>query len=145
MDTVKISADGRYMYRRTHVVGPSTQVACVILDQTIHAEDKELVERCTRLLAVHGIGIIRFVGLFAGRYVTMQGIHVGPDNDKEIAQAASGAALVVCAWGGSKDLEQRAARVIWVPLRDAKLWCFTGESGDRPPLKLYRGGACREP
>jgi hypothetical protein len=64
-----------------------------------------------------GFGGLRVANIFALRSTDPDVLYthpdpVGPDNDDAIVMSCEGAGLVVCAWGGHGNLQQRGSAVL---------------------------------
>jgi hypothetical protein len=103
------------------------------------------VARCERRAMDLGYGGLEVVNLFALRSTDPEPLYthpdpVGPENDKAILDAVTGAGLVVCAWGKHGKLLQRAAHVLRL-LRNAgvTVHCLKLNQDRTPTHPLYVG------
>jgi hypothetical protein len=80
-------------------------------------DDDPTIRRCVGFARAWGYGGVSVTNLFAYRATdpaTLKAVAdpIGPDNDREIAEEATIAKLVVCAWGEHGTLLGRAERVV---------------------------------
>ncbi|QCO56554.1 DUF1643 domain-containing protein [Pseudorhodobacter turbinis] len=108
-----------YRYALTRVWDPQgDKVTFVMLNPSTATEvqNDPTVERCERRARTLGFGAFRVVNIFAWRatdpkVMRAQEDPVGPGNDAAIAQAASWADRIVCAWGTHGAHLDRGANV----------------------------------
>lgn len=75
------------------------------------------VERCERRARMMGYGGLRVANVFALRSTDPKALYqhaapIGKDNDAAILESATGAGIVVCAWGGHGNLNNRGSKVL---------------------------------
>lgn len=110
---------GLYRYRLWREWDASKPVAvfCMLNPSTAdEVQNDPTVERCQRRAVAMGFGRLEVVNVFAFRSTDpgalyVQADPVGPDNDRAIIDAVSGAGLVVCAWGKHAALNGRGEQV----------------------------------
>lgn len=110
-------------------------------------ESDPTMTRCVNFGRDYGYGAIRIVNLYARRSpyptdiidaINSDGAHsvIGPRNDRYIMSAARRATTIVCAWGGAKFAQARAADVHRMLCRTAKpliAFGFTRSGAPRHP------------
>ena len=94
------------------------RVAFIMLNPSTASElrNDPTVERCERRARALGAGAFRVVNLFAFRATDPRDLRaapepVGPDNDRILAEAATWADRIICAWGVHGTHQGRAASV----------------------------------
>ena len=75
------------------------------------------VERCERRARMMGYGGLRVANIFALRSTDPKALYqhtdpVGKDNDAAILELVNGAGIVICAWGGHGNLNNRGTKVL---------------------------------
>ncbi len=80
-------------------------------------ENDPTVERCERRARSMGFGGLRVANIFALRSTDPLALYSHPDpvgngNDESIRVSVDGAGIVICAWGGHGNLNDRGKRVL---------------------------------
>lgn len=108
-----------YRYRLWRKWGDQPPAVFVMLNPSTADEIKNdpTVERCERRARAMGFGGLRVANIFALRSTDPAALYqhadpVGPDNDAAIIESVAGAGIVVCAWGGHGNLNDRGAAVL---------------------------------
>jgi hypothetical protein len=104
----------KYRYRlwRTWDASLPKLVFCMLNPSTAdEIENDPTITRCQRRAIRLGFGSVEVVNLFAWRSTTPDDLYqvddpIGPDNDKAILQAARGAKMLICGWGGHDSATQ---------------------------------------
>lgn len=117
------------------MLNPSTADASV---------DDPTVRRCQRFARAWGYAGVTVVNLFALRSTDPAVLRrhpepVGPGNNHAIVEAATAAALVVCAWGVHGAVNHREAEVLAL-LTHLDLYCLGVTAGGAPRHPLYLHG-----
>jgi hypothetical protein len=111
---------GLYRYRLWRAWGPSGRTILWVMLNPSTADDlgnnDATIERCERRSAAWGFDRMEVVNLFAFRSTEPKLLRsaldpVGPENDRHILEAASGTALILCAWGSHGLARSRSASV----------------------------------
>lgn len=105
-----ISPCGTYRYRLWRVWNVNLGLVCFVMLNPSTADeeaDDPTIRRCIRFAKDWGFGGIEVVNLYAYRAtdpaaLSLAADPVGPSNDVEIVTAATGARLVVAAWGATR-------------------------------------------
>ena len=145
--TAKLDDSGRYRYTLGREWAPGPHVLWVMLNPSTADADQDdpTIRRCIAFSRAWGYGSLVVVNLFALRSTKPIALYhssdrVGPDNDVHIADAATTAALVVCAWGNHGALQGRAVDVRRLLPRPHYLR-LTGKG--QPEHPLYLPGSLR--
>jgi len=108
-----------YRYRLWRTWGDTAPAVFVMLNPSTadEVENDPTVERCERRARAMGFGGLRVANIFALRSTDPSALYtnddpVGPENDAAILESLAGAGLVVCAWGGHGNLNQRGQAVL---------------------------------
>lgn len=108
-----------YRYRLWRKWGDQPPAVFVMLNPSTADEIKNdpTVERCERRARAMGFGGLRVANIFALRSTDPAALYqhdepVGPGNDAAIIESVAGAGIVVCAWGGHGNLNDRGAAVL---------------------------------
>jgi hypothetical protein len=109
------------------------------------SQDDPTIRRCIGFSRAWGYGSLVVVNLFALRSTDPKALYasmdrIGPDNDRHIADAATTAALVVCAWGNHGALTGRSAEVLRLLPRPHYLRLTKAGQPEHP---LYLPGSLR--
>lgn len=119
------SSCNKYRYRLWRTWNEKAPAVFVMLNPSTADEivNDPTVERCERRAHVMGYGGLRVANIFALRSTDPGALYghsdpVGEDNDRAILESISGAGIVVCAWGGHGNLNNRGAAVLKL-IRDA--------------------------
>lgn len=133
-----------YRYLLTRTWGPGPKALFVMLNPSTatEAQNDPTVERCERRARALGYGAFRVTNIFAYRATDPKVMRaapdpVGPDNDAAIADSATWADTVICAWGnhglhlGRGDHVAKLLREARIPLYHLGL---TGHGQPRHPL-----------
>src|ERR1700743_158377 len=114
-----ISECGRYRYSLSREWGQGPKLAFVMLNpSTADAElNDRTITRCVgfaRDAGYHGIVVGNLFAWRATKPIELKydSDPIGPDNDQALAKLISGAATVVCAWGGGGVLAGRNRAVL---------------------------------
>lgn len=107
--TAIISPCGLYRYRLDREFDKTRERVVFVMcnPSTADAEDDDpTVRKCIGFARLSSYGIVTVVNPYAFRATDAKQLRtaadpIGPENDRYIEQAASGAAAIVCAWGGS--------------------------------------------
>lgn len=115
----------KYRYRLWRVWGEQPSAVFVMLNPSTADEivNDPTVERCERRARAMGYGGLRVANIFALRSTDPAALYshpepIGEGNDKAILDSVSGAGIVICAWGGHGNLNNRGAAVLDL-IRDA--------------------------
>jgi hypothetical protein len=146
------SACGAYRYRLDRswdAAAPRGVVVMLNPSTATEAADDPTAARCRVRLRALGFGTLTVVNLFAWRATDPRELvrasdPVGPDNDTAIAEAAAGAALVLCAWGDGGALRGRGPAVAAALARNGHRLHILGLTrAGAPRHPLYVGYAAR--
>ncbi|WP_300747618.1 DUF1643 domain-containing protein [Pseudomonas sp.] len=109
----------RYLLSREWAAGP--RICFIMLNPSTAdaSEDDPTIRRCIGFATALGAGAIDVVNLFALRATDPAELRKhaapeGPENIVHIARAASGAEMVICAWGAHAFAKPRARVVLGV-------------------------------
>ena len=109
----------QYRYRLWRTWGEEPPAVFVMLNPSTADEidNDPTVERCERRARTGGYGGLRVANIFAFRSTDPSFLYghsdpVGPDNDAAILESISGAGIVICAWGGHGNLNDRGQKVL---------------------------------
>jgi len=137
------SACRLYRYKLWRKWGDAPPAVFVMLNPSTADEidNDPTVERCERRARAMGFGGLRVANIFALRSTDPAALYehpdpTGPENDAAILESVAGAGLVVCAWGGHGNLNQRGAKVLAM-LRSAAVTPYY--------LQLNRDGSPKHP
>ena len=115
----------RYALTRQWSAGP--RLLWVMLNPSTASErlNDPTVERCERRARALGFGGFRVVNLFAFRATDPRNLKgaadpVGPENDASLTEGAEWSDVVLCAWGGHGQLNDRAGCVTPLLQRSGK-------------------------
>ena len=116
---------GVYRYRLWRKWNDLPPAVFIMLNPSTANEVKNdpTVERCERRARDMGFGGVCVANIFALRSTDPAALYqhadpVGPDNDAAIIKSVAEAGIVVCAWGGHGNLNDRGAAVLAL-LREA--------------------------
>jgi hypothetical protein len=109
---------GKYRYRLWRRWGSGGRCVFVGLNPSTAdaGNDDPTIRRCAAFAKRWGFGALDMVNLFAWRSTDPGGLlsaapeHVGPENDKVLAEVFGGASRIVWAWGRHKPPVQRLVR-----------------------------------
>lgn len=142
-----MSACERFRYRLSRQWGEGGTVCWVMLNPSTAdaAQDDPTIRRCIGFSQAWGYGSLVVVNLFALRSTSPKALYassdrVGPENDRHIADAATTADLVVCAWGNHGALGGRAFEVYRLLPRPHYLRLTKAAQPEHP---LYLPGSLR--
>ena len=115
----RFSPCGRYRYLLWRIWDENRPPAVFVMPNPSTADEIKndpTVERCERRARAMGFGGLRVANIFALRSTDPAALYqhadpVGPDNDAAIIESVAGAGIVVCAWGGHGNLNDRGAAV----------------------------------
>jgi len=136
---------GLYRYRLWRAWGTADRTILWVMLNPSAADhlgnNDPTIERCERRSVAWGFDRMEVVNLFALRSPYPKALReaanpVGPDNDRHIAEAASGVELILCGWGGHGSLRGRAG-VIKALLADRPLSCLGVTLAGEPAHPLY--------
>jgi hypothetical protein len=116
----RFSADRRYRYALWRVWEPDLGLCNFVMLNPSTADESSndpTIARCELRARAWGFGGLLATNLFAWCSTDPSGLRdtddpVGPANDAAIAEAARGAAVVVCAWGARGTYLGRASEVL---------------------------------
>lgn len=124
--------------------GDLGQVAFIGLNPSTADEniDDPTIRRCIGFSKAWGFGSLMMLNLFAYRSTNPKGLlsvvdPVGECNDEAIASEASGADLVICAWGTHGKLLSRDKAVVRIIELRKPLLCLGVTQCGRPKHPLY--------
>lgn len=120
-----LSADQAYRYRLTRDLGMMGNGACcfVMLNPSTAdaTQDDPTIRRCIGYARTLDCARLEVVNLFAYRstspdvlYGMSKAMAIGPENDRNIAEACNASRIVICAWGNHGSLFDRASEVLHV-------------------------------
>ena len=146
-DSANFSKCGRYRYLLTREFGGESTCLFVMLNpSTANADhDDPTIRRCIGFAKREGFGRLEVVNLYGYMATKPADLFacdepVGDGNDVAIADALSGADVVVVAWGnhGSFDSGRIKAFIDMIGLSGNQAKCFglTGEGQPKHPLYL---------
>lgn len=151
--TAILSTCGKYRYRLSRSWGgPDAKPLLFVMlnPSTADAnEDDATIRRCVRFATDHGYTSIEVVNLFAYRAtkpadLRKAGYPAGPDNDRHIAEAVSGAGAVCVAWGANAaDLERPQVVLPLIRAQGAVPMCLSITKGGHPGHPLMLAASCR--
>lgn len=143
-----LSADGVYRYTlgRRWSQGPRRATFICLNPSTANAEiDDPTVRKCVGFAKRWSMDALTIVNLYAFRAtdparLKRAGFPVGPDNDRSIVAACTGAERIVLAWGGNVGPGDRRVLSVVAMLRKeaVQLWCLgrCDNGSPRHPLML---------
>lgn len=109
----------RYRYRLWRTWGEAAPAVFVMLNPSTadETDNDPTVERCERRARSMGFGGLRVANIFALRSTDPAALYqnpdpVGPGNDESIIESVAGSGIVICAWGGHGNLNNRGASVL---------------------------------
>lgn len=146
-----ISDDGLYRYKLTREASRgAAAVNFIMLNPSTadHAIDDPTIRRCLGFARSWGFDNLVVTNLFAWRATDPKNMKaaddpVGPENDRYLVEAATSAALVVCAWGNHGTTMNRS-KIVQRLLSDAilprRLHCISRSKAGHPGHPLYLRG-----
>lgn len=142
------SACGRYRYRLWRYWDRTKPPLCFLMLNPSTADDlanDPTVERCQRRALMMEFGGVEIVNIFAFRSTDPASLYalddpVGPENDRAIRDACTGAGMVICAWGehGKLNGRSQAVRNLLTKVKVLPYALAVNSSGE-PKHPLYVG------
>lgn len=141
-----------YRYELTRIWDDKGQKALFVMlnpSTATEFQNDPTVERCERRARALGFGAFRVTNIFAYRTTdpkVMRAMRdpIGPDNDAAIADGATWADRIVCAWGSHGAHMNRGAAVAGLLRATAKpLWHLGLTQAGQPKHPLYIGYDCQ--
>lgn len=113
------SDDRQYRYLLWRYWNDAPKAVFIMLNPSTagEIENDPTVERCERRARAMGFGGLRVANIFALRSTDPQALYahadpIGPGNDASIRIAVEGCGIVICAWGGHGNLNERGKHVL---------------------------------
>jgi len=129
----------RYLLWRRWADGPYLNFIMLNPSTADESEDDATIRRCVERAKRMEFSALSVTNLFAYRSTDPRMLKtvadpVGPDNDKALVDTATGAGMVICAWGNHG--EKRAAAVLKI-LSGVRVHCLRKTKIGQPEHPLY--------
>jgi len=106
----------RYRLWRRWAEGPSVSFLMLNPSTADGTSNDPTVERCHRRAVAMGFGALEVINIFGFRATDPKDLKkakdpIGPQNDTAIIESARAAQMVICAWGGHGDHQDRHLQI----------------------------------